>query len=330
VSEILSQDEVNALLQGVADGAIPTADAEAAPAGEAPPSVRSVDVTQKARSLRGLLPGLELVVERFTRNVRGTLATFFGQLPTVHVNGVDLLPYGTFLARLPRPLSLQLWKLTPLRGQGALVATPGLVGALLQVFFGGPLGRKATAPTREYSPIEQRMLERLAGRVLGDLREAWRPVEPLECPYVRAETNPLFATICGPDEVVMVIELGIELDGIEGGGLSVCIPNAALEPVRPRLAKLAPSGGEDAQAPDPSWTQRLQEALIAAEVEVSAELGTSLLPMRQVLNLQVGDVIPLGTGREGPVLLRIEGQPGFLGAPGISGGNNAVRVNGRV
>jgi flagellar motor switch protein FliM len=329
MSEILSQDEVNALLQGVADGAIPSPEKDT-PKGAAPASVRMVDVTQKSRSLRGLLPGLELVVERFTRNVRSTLATFFGQLPAVSVLGLDLIQYNTFLARLPRPVSLQLFKLTPLRGQGAVVVTPGLVGAVLQVFFGGPLGRKAAALEREYSPIEQRMLERLAGRILGDLREAWRPVEPLECPYVRAETNPLFATICGPDEVVVVIELGVELEGIEGGGLSVCIPNTALEPVRPRLAKLAPSGSEDAQGPDPSWTARLREALSVAEVEVSAELGTSLLPMRQVLNLQVGDVIPLGTGREGPVLLRIEGRPGFLGAPGISGGNNAVRVSGRA
>src|SRR5262249_37296807 len=160
-----------------------------APAVDAPASVRTIDVTQKARSLRGLLPGLELVIERFTRNLRGTLATFFGQLPQVPVHGVDLLPYATFLARLSRPLSLQLWKLTPLRGQGALVATPGLVGALLQVFFGGPPGRKTMAPSRDYSPIEQRVLERLAGRVLGDLREAWRPIEALECPWVRAETN---------------------------------------------------------------------------------------------------------------------------------------------
>jgi len=325
MSDILSQDEVDALLRGVTDGTVPAGGD--APAADEPVGVRTVNLTNQERSLRGRLPGLELVNDRFARNLRSTLGTFFGAVPNVTVGGVELMKLGTFMDRLPRPVSLQLFRLSPLRGQGLLVVTPPLVAALLQVFFGGSPGRHTPLPAREFSPIELRVLERLGTRVLADLRDAWRPVHPLECAWVAAESNPLFAAICGLGDLVMTLEMRIGIEGGEEMPLSLCLPNAALDPIRPLLSQIKVSHDED-PARESAWRERLREALAATEVEVVAELGTRTMAMRHVLALAVGDVIALGTGREGPVLLKVEGRARFVGAPGVSGGANAVRVTG--
>ena len=324
MSDILSQDEVDALLRGVSEGTVPAGDA---PATAEPTGVQALNLTNQERSLRGRLPGLELVTDRFARNLRVTLGTFFGVVPGVTVGGVELMKLGTFMDRLPRPVSLQLFRLTPLRAQGLLVVTPPLVAALLQVFFGGAPGRHTPLPAREFSPIELRVLERLGTRVLADLRDAWRPVHPLECGWVAAESNPLFAAICGLGDLVMSIEMRIGVDGCEEMPLALCFPNAVLDPIRSVLAQIRVSHDED-PARETAWKERLRDALAATEVEVVAELGTRTMAMRQVLALAVGDVISLGTGREGPVLLKVEGRTRFVGAPGVASGSNAVRVTG--
>jgi flagellar motor switch protein FliM len=318
MGEILSQDEVNALLKGIADGAVP-AGGEGATRG----GVRTLDLTNQERDLRGRLPGLELVIERLTRQIRGSLAGFFGELPTVGVRALEAIKFATFLERLTPPLGLQLFRLTPLRGQGMVVVTPPLAAALLQVFFGGDPGRKTAVPERDFSAIELRVLERLGARILQDLRAACEPIERLECAFVRTETNPRFAAVAAPQDLVVLIEMGVEVQGCSNGSIAVVIPNAALDPVRARLAAAAPG---EREAPDASWSARLRTALAVAEIEVSAELGSHHMPLGAVLGLKIGDVIPLGTGREGPVLVRVAGRPRFLAAPGLSGGNNAVRV----
>ncbi|HLK11894.1 MAG TPA: flagellar motor switch protein FliM [Candidatus Binatia bacterium] len=326
MSEILSQDEVNALLQGVGDGSVPLAEEKpaAARAGSAVP----LDLTSQERALRGRLPGLELVLDRFTRDVRGSLGTFFGQIPTVEVTGVNLQKFGGIVAALERPVSLQLFDLAPLPGQGLLVVAPSLIEMLLQVFFGGEPARKTRLPARELSPIEQRVVERLGARVLADLRAAWRPTETIACTFVASETNPQFAAICGAEELVIATGLRVSVEGCGSGTLSVCLPNAALDPIRARLQRLPVSGG--GRTTPEEWRARLEVALADAAVEVSAELGGRRMALREVLALGVGDLVTLGTGRDGPVVLRVGGKPRFLGAPGVAGGKNAVRITARA
>jgi flagellar motor switch protein FliM len=241
----------------------------------------------------------------------------------------ELVKFGSFMARLPQPVGLQFFKLTPLRGQGMLVVRPQILADVIQVLFGGTPGRKAPAMTREFSQLEQRVLERLGARVLADLREAWRPVAPLECTVLRTETNPLFAAIAAPHELVLHIELAVAAEGHEETHLAICVPNGALDPIRTLLGKLQDVDDDADRAADASWHQRLEAAVVEAPVELAAELGTRRMTMREVLGLQVGDVIGLGTGREGPVLVRVAGRPHFLGAPGIAGTQNAVRVTAR-
>jgi flagellar motor switch protein FliM len=323
MSQILSPEEVNALLKGVAEGEIGAEGGAPSP----PRGVRVLDLTSQERSLRGRLPGLELVLDRFIRGLRPSLGAFFGRIPTVTVSGLELIKFARVSERLTQPVSLQVFRMPPLRGHGMVVLRGPLVGTLLQVFFGGNLARTAPVAEREFSSIEQRALERFGARVLADLREAWRPIATLELNLVRSETNPAFAPIAAAQDLVVQLDIQIAAEGAEEGTLSLCIPNAALDPLRPRLQA---TPGEESEPPPALWAERMRALLAGAELEVAAELGTRRMRVRDVLALAPGDVIPLGTGRDGPVLVRVEGRARFVGAPGMSGGSNAVRVTGRL
>jgi len=325
MGEILSQAEVEALLKAVDAGSLPVAEPNQGG------GVRAVDLTNQERSLRGRLPGLDVVLGRLTRDLQSSLATFFGQVPHVACTVAELVKLSSFMERLAQPVGLQLFRLTPLRGQGMLVLRAPLLTAVLQVVFGGMPGRKAAPLAREFSALEQRVLERVGQRVLADVREAWRAVAPLECGYLRTETNPLFAAIASPQELVLHVELAIAAEGHEEVSLAVCIPNASLDPLRGALARVQQGvdAGSD-PAGDTAWRTKLHAALAEAPVELGVELGRREMRMREVLGLAVGDVVTLGTGREGPALVRVAGRPHFVGTPGVSGGNNAVRVTARL
>jgi flagellar motor switch protein FliM len=323
VSNILSQDEVDALLKGVNEGAVATD----APAGGARSGVQTLDLTSQERNLRGRVPGLELMVDRFTKALRTSLGTFFGTVPNVALSAMELRKLDGFMQRVQPPTSMQLFRMPPLRGQGMFVASPGLVSTLLQISFGGRLQRRVAIEGREISTIELKVIERLAGRVLHDFSEAWRPVAAIDFAFQRSESNPRFAVIAAAQDLSFVIAVTIELEGVDGASVSLCIPNAALDPIR---AQLQVSLGAETEAPRESWGDRWREVIGEAEIDLRAELGTTRMPLSAVLSLKVGDVVPLGTGRDGPVLMRIEGRPRFLGAPGISSGRHAVRVTGRL
>jgi len=232
MGEILSQDEVNALLQAVDDGGLPEGGTAS---GEGRSAVRALDLANLQWSVEARFPGLKPIVDRFGRALRTSLATFLGQLPNVSPRPAQMVKYGTIVESLVAPVSLQIFRMAPLPGHGMLVATPSLVAALLQAFFGGDPGHKTPVQSHEFSAIELGALERLGGKVLHDLREAWSPLETLDCAVVRSETVPRFAAIAGPQDLVLVIDVAVECQGCEDGRLTVYIPNAALEPVRSRL-----------------------------------------------------------------------------------------------
>jgi flagellar motor switch protein FliM len=320
VSEkILSQDEVDALLKGVADGTIPADAGSGAGRG-----VRTLDLTSQERSLRGRAPNLEVALDRFVRAARGTLGSFLGRIPEVSLAGLELVKFATVTARLARPVGLQLFRMPPLRGQGMVVVTPELAAMLLEAVCGGQPGRRTPLAAREFSAIEQRMLERLGARVLEDLREAWRPLAAIEFGLLRSETNPALAPIAAPQELVLTIDLAV---AGEGAGLTFCLPDAALDPIRHRLHA---NPTDESEAPASVWSERLRALVGAADLELTAELGTRRMRVSEVLALRAGDVLALPTGREGPVLVRVEGRPRFLGAPGVAGSSNAVRITARL
>ena len=176
--------------------------------------------------------------------------------------------------------------------------------------------------------MDLRLVERLATRVLGELRTAWEPIADLDCGLARVETTALFATIAAPEELVVHAELAVVVPGLEPTTMSLVVPNGALDPLRARLQTVRAADDYTTTSADAAWSARLRERMLDAPVELSVELGRARLRLSELLELAVGDLVPLDVGRDGPVVVRVEGTRHCHGTPGVQGGHNAVRIAG--
>jgi len=316
VSQLLSQEEVDALLKGVAESGVPRGRPRTG-------HVAAIDLTSRDWTLRGRCPGLELAVDQFACTVRAMLGGVLGRLPSVEPMTLELVRFADITTSLVAPVSVQLFRMPPLEGQGIIVVSPSLAALLLEACLGGDARRRTPLRALEFSAIEQRLLERLGTRLLDDLRAAWRPLAPVDFAFVGPARGAALATVAAPRDVVLLIELAISVDADEAASIRVCIPNASLAPIR-RALEVTPGGGAGARFP--SWSDALRELLSPTEVDLVAELGIQRMRLGEVLALRAGDVLTLRTGREGPVIVRVEGQAVFVGAPGVARGSNAVRI----
>jgi flagellar motor switch protein FliM len=322
MGEVLSKDEVDALLKGVSEGNV--RGAGGAPGASA---VRPCDLTAQERALYGRLPGLDRVFDVFIRNLRGTIEGTLGDIGGLSLSGVELLRYGSWTQRFAGAQSVHMFKLAPLHGNGLLLLSPTLAAAALEVAFGGKTRRSKAIEEREYSLIETRVLQRLVSRILGDFQEAWQIIEPLELSLVRSESYFSHAVVATDDAVALVAEVRILLESEEELSLTVCVPYGALDPLRTKLA-----GEIDGLAEDrgPSWMGQMRERIDDVSIDVSVELGSCLVSLRRLVALKEGDLLVLDTRKDDPVVVRVEGLPKFYGMPGLARSGHAVRVLGRI
>jgi flagellar motor switch protein FliM len=322
MGEVLSQDEVKALLRGVSEGSVP-----GATGAQGTPAVRPCDLTAQERALYGRLPGLDRVFDVFIRNLRGTVEGILGDIGGLSLSGVELLRYGSWTQRFPRAHSVHMFRLAPLHGNGLLILSPTLAAAALEVSFGGKTRRSKPIEEREYSLIETRVLQRFVVRVLGDFQDAWQIIEPLELSIVRSESHLSHAVVATDDSVALVAEVRILLESEEGLSLTVCVPYGALDPLRAKLA-----GEIDTPTDDrgPSWAGQMRERVEDVSVGLTVELGNCRLSLRKLVALKEGDLLVLETRKDQPVVVRVEGLPKFYGMPGLARSGHAVRILGRI
>jgi flagellar motor switch protein FliM len=316
-NDVLSQDEIDALLHGVDSGAVDTE--TDAPPGEA----RSYDFANQVRIVRGRMPTLEMINERFARLFRTSLFNMLRRGPEVAVAPIKMLKFSEYVQSLHVPTSLNLVRILPLRGTGLVVLDPKLVFAVVDNFFGGN-GRFAKIEGREFTATETRVIHMLLKNVFADVREAWSHVARLEIEYINSEINPHFANIVSPTEIVVVTSFHIELDG-GGGDLHVTMPYAMIEPMRELLDAGVAS---DRVEHDERWMQALKEEIEDAEVELSTVLGRGRVTMQQLMDLQAGDILPCDFSGRATVLA--EDVPIFRGTFGVSHGQQAVQIEERV
>jgi flagellar motor switch protein FliM len=316
-NDVLSQDEIDALLHGVDSGAVAT-ETEAAP-GEA----RSYDFANQVRIVRGRMPTLEMINERFARLFRTSLFNMLRRAPEISVAPVKMLKFSEYVHTLHVPTSLNLVRIHPLRGTGLVVLDPKFVFAVVDNFFGGN-GRFAKIEGREFTATESRVIHMLLKQMFSDVKEAWSHVARLEIEYLNSEINPHFANIVSPTEIVVITSFHIELDG-GGGDVHITMPYAMIEPLRELLDAGVAS---DRVEHDERWMHALKEEIEDAEVELSTILGRARITMQQLMDMQVGDVIPCDfTGR---ATVMAEEVPIFRGAFGVSHGQQAVQIEERV
>lgn len=314
--EFLTQDEVDALLQGV-PGEPPE---EPAPPGQG--DIRRCDLATQERVVRWRMPALDGIHARFCANLRPALGNYLRRPVKITPGALRTQKYGEFVRTLPLPPNLNLVRAQPLAGVGLFVFEPALIGLVVDALFGSDGRFQPRVDAREFTPTEQRIIQRLLTLVLENYEKAWQPVRPLKLEFVRSETSAHFAAIAAPNEIVVVLPFAIEIGPGLAGALHVCLPYTMLEPLRDILECALP--GEKPAGQDRSWANILSQQLQDAEVELVANLLHIPVTLQQILGMKAGDVISV----EPPELIiaEVDGVPVMECHYGKFNGQYALKV----
>ncbi len=313
--DILSQDEVDALLKGV------TGEVDEEVGAEDASGVKPYNIAKQERIVRGRMPGLEMINERFARMLRIGLFNFIRRTAEISVGPVRVMKYSEFIRNLVVPTNLNLVHMKPLRGTALFIFDPNLVFLVVDNLFGGDGRFHMRVEGRDFTPTEQRIIQNMLNVVFEEMAKCWAPVHPVEFEYVRSEMNTQFANIATPSEVVVVTTFNIEL-GSGGGDFHVCMPYAMIEPIRDVLYSSMQGERMDV---DERWTRLLTKQLQAAEVNLVANLGEAPVNLGQILNMQVGDVISLDIPEA--IVAEVDGVPVLECKYGVLNGQYALKVN---
>ena len=316
VNDILTQDEIDALLHGVNSGDVDTDDSADVNDGKA----RNYDFASQDRIVRGRMPTLEMINERFARYFRINLFNLLRRSAEISIGGVQMLKFSEYVHSLFVPTSLNLVKVKPLRGTALFVIDPKLVFILVDNYFGGEGKYHTKIEGREFTPTEMRVIEMLLGLAFKDLKEAWAPIMQINFDYINSEVNPQFANIVSPSEVVVVTTFHVELDG-GGGDFHVTMPYSMVEPIREILDAGVQSDRSDT---DERWVLALREDMKEAEVVLATTLLEVTLSLEEVLKIKPGDIIPVDLPEN--TVMKVEDIPIFRGKYGIHEGMNAVKI----
>jgi flagellar motor switch protein FliM len=316
MSEFLSQDEVDSLLKGVNGEAEDEQVHPEAVVGE----VRPYNLASQERIVRGRMPTMEIINERFARLFRIGLFNFIRRTPEISVGPVRVLKFGEFVRNLAVPTNLNIIQPKPLRGNGLFIFDPNLVFLVVDNMFGGDGRFHTRVEGREFTQTEQRIIQKMLAVVFETYAKAWETVYPLEFEFVRSEMNPQFANIATPNEVVIVTTFDIELGG-NGGAFHICMPYSTLEPVKDLLFNNIQ--GEHL-AVDKRWLQLLSRQVQCAEIELAATLGKANITLEKVLKMRVGDVIPLDVDEN--ITASVDGVPIMECKYGVFNNQYALKI----
>ena len=316
-NQVLSQDEVDALLQGITgEGEETEAQSDGSPG-----SARDYNLTDQDRIIRGRMPTMELVNERFARNIRVGIFNLIRKSPEVALNAIKLQKYSDFLREIAVPTNFNIMSVRPLRGSGLVVCNPGLIFAMIDGLFGGSGKYPTRMEGRDFSATEQRVIGRLVDIIAAEYKKAWEGIHPIELEYQRSEMLPQFATIATPSEVVVTTSFTLEL-GDASGEIHFCIPYSTLEPIRDILYSTLRG---DSNQPDQRWINLLKEQIQPAEVELVAELGHAPATVEQLLSFKPGDFLELDLKQV--IQATVCGVPLFNCHYGTSNGHYSLKVD---
>ncbi|GMV55803.1 MAG: hypothetical protein AMXMBFR6_16080 [Betaproteobacteria bacterium] len=314
--DFLSQDEVDALLKGVTGEADDAVESDEPQAG-----VRSYDLATQERIVRGRMPTLELIHERFARYLRLGLFNLIQRSAEVSVGPIRVQKYSEFVRHLVVPTNLNLVHMKPLRGTALVVFEPNLVFLVIDNLFGSDGRFHTRVEGRDFTATEQRIIHRLLNTVFAEYEKAWAPVYALHCEYLRSEMNSQFANIATPSEVVVATTFQLEIGGITAE-MHTCIPYSMVEPIRELLYSSLQS---DHITSDQRWTHTLTRQLQEAEVELVAQFGQRRMSLRDIAALKIGDIVPI----EVPDLVEagVGGVPVLSCRFGVRNGHMALQVD---
>ncbi|NWF52150.1 MAG: flagellar motor switch protein FliM [Nitrospirae bacterium] len=318
MNQILSQDEVDALLKGVQSGDVETETER----GKEPSGVRPYDLTSQEQIVRGKMPGLELANAKFVKSFRNSVSNLIMKFVDVNLLGVKFIKFEELMKTIPFPSSINIIKLEPLKGNALLIIEAPLLFALVEIFFGGSKAQYVKSEGRSFTSIEQRVNQKIVAMALNDISLSWNGIVQIKPEHISLEMNPQFVKIVTPNEIVIKIEIQVEIEDFKGN-LFFCIPYSMIEPVKERLYSGFQS---EKNGIDQRWINTVKEIVMNTCVGVIAEVGKAEITFGDLLNLEIGSVINLGkhTSEEFPI--KVEGILKFYGLPGYSRGNQAIKI----
>lgn len=333
MTQVLSQDEVDALLSAVQDdGDSPSSGGSGDFGGEfetedeQSENIQPYDLTNQDRVIRGRMPILEIIYERFIRQFRVSLSNSLRKISTISMISTDLLKFGEFVNTLPIPSCMAIMRFNELRGPALIVFESKLAYAIIDSYFGGTDRPYTKFEGKEFTSIELSFMKRVMDMAIADLEEAWAPVHRIDAQYVRTEINPQFVGVVPPSDVIITTTFEVEFESVSGT-IMVVIPYSTIEPIK---QKLSSSFQTENDVVDTLWTRSMHEHVQTAEAAAIVKLGNTSMTIGDLVSLQVGDIIPLHQEVSGELDLEIEGATKMKCLIGTYKGNRAVQITRRI
>jgi len=327
--QVLTQEEVDALLNAVNDG---ESDDILGGAGdfdaveEVDDNIQAYDLTNQDRVIRGRMPILEIIYERFIRSFRVSLSNSLRKISTISMISTDLLKFGEFVNTLPIPSCMCIMRFNELRGPALLVFESKLAYAIIDSYFGGTDRPFTKIEGKEFTMIELSFMKKVMDMAISDLEEAWAPVHRIDAQYLRTEINPQFVGVVPPSDVIIATTLEVEFESASGT-IMIVVPYSTIEPIK---QKLSSSFQTDNDMADSIWTTAMNDHIMDASTELIVKLGEANMTVGDLVTLEKGDIIPLNQEASGEVSLAVEGVEKMKCLIGTHKGNRAIQITKKV
>jgi flagellar motor switch protein FliM len=316
--QILTQNEVDALLKGLSNGEIKTeADAPHDSGG-----VRPYDFHNPEKAVRGRMSVLEMVHEKFCRHLRGSVFNLLRKTIDCAPDGIKAMKYEEFMRNLHMPSSLNIFSFQPLKGSGLLAIDPSLAFLIVDSYFGGDGRFHTRVEGRDFTPVELSVIKKVVDIIFHEITEVWKAIYPVEFKFFRSEMNPHFVNIMSANDIVIVSTFRMEIEAVNNR-FYVCMPFASLEPIKDKLYGTEKVATAEV---DKKWSARLREQFDLVQIGISGEIGEATISFAELLNLRAGDIIELDKKVKEPLEVNIEGAPKLYARPGVIDNHYAVKI----
>ncbi|WP_251554535.1 flagellar motor switch protein FliM [Neobacillus muris] len=317
MADVLSQQEIDALLSAIHSGEL-----QASEMTEKKENVKVYDFKRAMRYSKEQLRSITRIHENFTRLLTSYLSAQLRTFVQIEIDLVDQVTYHEFIASIPSKTILNVFEVKPMDGKMVMEINPQVAYAILERLLGGQ-GDPATR-TGSLTEIETVLMKKIFSQAFSYYKNAWENIENINVNWEAIESNSQFLQLASPNDTVIIIVLHTTIGEISGR-MTLCLPHLTVEPVLPKLSSHL--WLSSMSRTNVSQEEKIKKKIDAVNVPVIAELGRATLPVSELLNLQVGDVIGIDAGK---LQVKVGQFTRFLGNPGIQKGHYAVQIDHKV
>jgi flagellar motor switch protein FliM len=321
MADILSQEEIDALLEVVDDDNVTPDELEKSSDILDQRQITLYDFKRPNRVSKEQLRAFKSIHDKMSRGLASQISSVMRSIVEIQMHSVDQMTYGEFLMSLPSPTSFNVFSMKPLDGKGVVEINPSIAFPMIERLIGG-IG-EGYEGNRDFTDIELNLLDTILRVVTQNLRDAWAPVIEV-FPVIEAkESSPNVVQIVAQNEIVVMVVMEIVI-GHASGMINLCYPVITLESILPKLANRDLMLTETSSRK--SRNKELKVLLGGAKVQLEAIIGNANLTMDEIINLEIGDIIRLDRNADDTVLLRIDGKDKFKASVGIHRYRKSAKV----